>query len=83
MSPGRREGEGAAGEGAAAPVYVLAVCEGDRCAPVVPLPGVPRETAVRSLAELAARLRAKGALGRLALLDGRTGAVVAARRVWP
>ena len=63
--------------------YVLAVCEGDRCVPVVPLPGVPRATAVKSLAELAARLRAKGALGRLALLDARTGAVVARRRVWP
>ena len=82
MNPGR--GRGDAGDDAGgAPALVLAVCEGGRCVPVVPLPGVPRAAAAGSLAELAARLRAKGALGRVVLLDGRTGAVVASRRVWP
>ena len=39
--------------------------------------------AVALLAPLADRLREKGAIGRVLLLDGRTGAVVAERRVWP
>ena len=82
MNPerGRGDGDDDGGEDTA---YVLAVCEGDRCVPVVPLPGVPRATAVKSLAELAARLRAKGALGRVVVLDGHTGVVAASRRVWP
>ena len=76
------QGNGDDDAGAAA-AYVLAACEGDECVPVVPLPGVLRPVAVGALAELAARLRAKGALGRVVLLDARTGAVVASRRVWP
>ena len=65
------------------PGYVIAVCEGAACVPAVPVPDVPLAVAVGWLGELAARFRAKGMLGRLALLDGRTGAVVASRRVWP
>ena len=82
MRPGRdpADGEGAAD---AAPAYVLAVCEGDECVAIVPVPVVPRALAVGPLAELAALLRARGAIGRLVLLDPPTGAVVAARRVWP
>ena len=65
------------------PRYVIAVCEGAACVPAVPVPDVPRAVAIGWLAELAARFRAKGRLGRVVLLDGRTGAVVATRRVWP
>jgi hypothetical protein len=50
---------------------------------IVPVPGVPRTAAVGPLAELAALLRARGVIGRLVLLDARTGAVVASRRVRP
>ena len=65
------------------PRYVIAVCEGAECVPAVPIPDAPLWVAVGWLGELAARFRAKGMLGRVALLDGRTGAVVAGRRVWP
>jgi hypothetical protein len=80
VSPGR-DPTGRAGD--VAPAYVLAVCEGGECVAIVPVPGVPRATAVGPLAELAALLRARGAIGRLVLLDARTGAVVASRRVRP
>ena len=65
------------------PKYVIAVCEGAACVPAVPVPDVPRAVAVGWLAELASRFRAKGLLGRVALLDARTGEVVAGRRIWP
>ena len=82
MRPGRGRGDGGddTGEG---PGYVIAVCEGTACVPAATVPDVPRAVAVGWLAELAARFRAKGLLGRVALLDGRTGAVVASRRIWP
>ena len=75
----RGEEDAAGGE----PGYVIAVCEGAECVPAVPVPDVPRRVAVGWLDEMAARFRAKGLLGRLVLLDARTGAVVAGRRVWP
>ena len=70
------------------PACVVARCEGRRCVEVVDLAElagspVPEAEARALLARLAARFRAEGALGRLALLDRRAGAVVAARRVWP
>ena len=74
------------GEEAAAggePGYVLAVCEGAACVPAVPVPDAPLGVAVGWLADRASRFRAKGMLGSVALLDARTGAVVARRRVWP
>ena len=82
MSPGtgRDDGDDDAGD---APAYVLAACEATACVPIVAFPALPRVAAVGWLAELADRLRAKGGLGRLALLDARTGAVVASCRVWP
>ena len=39
--------------------------------------------AVGFLAQIADRLRDRGAVGLLVLLDGRAGTVVATRRVWP
>ena len=67
------------------PVYVFAVCEGGRCLPVRDLEAevLSEAEAARVLALLAARLRARRAVGQAVLLDGRTGRVVAVRRVWP
>ena len=39
--------------------------------------------AAEVLAQVAAWLRERGAIGRMVLVDGRTRQVVAARRVWP
>ena len=67
-----------------APAYVVAVCEGGTCLRLKDLDEAePREEAVALLARLAARLRAMGAVGRVVLLDRRTGEEVAERRVWP
>ena len=67
------------------PTYLIALCEGTRCVPVLELDDAPttEAEAVVLLAQVADRLRDKGAIGRVLLLDGRTGAVVAERRVWP
>jgi hypothetical protein len=66
------------------PAYVVALCEGGTCLPVKDLAEAePREELVALLARLAERLRAVGAIGRVVVLDRRTGEVVAARRVWP
>ena len=74
--------------GPGAPSYVVAVCEGRRCVGVADLDGLPgglpTEAEARGfLAWMAAALRARGALGRVVLLDRRTRTVVAKRRVWP
>ncbi len=66
----------------------MAVCEGRRCVGVADLAGLPggpptEAEAVGVLEQVAARLRERGALGRAVLLDRRTLAVVAERRVWP
>ena len=79
----RERGRGDGADPGVGPGYVIAVCEGAACVPAVPVPDVPLGVVLGWLAELAARLRAKGMLGRVALLDARTGAVVASRRVWP
>ncbi len=57
--------------------YVLAVCEGHRCVPLVAVPAarVSGREATRLLTELADRLRRLGVLGQAALL--------AARAIWP
>jgi hypothetical protein len=67
------------------PAYLFAVCEGRRCVPIEELEAewLSEAEAVAALALLAARLRARGGVGRVVLVDGRTGAVVATRRVWP
>ena len=68
--------------------YLLAVCEGRRCVPVRNLDGLPggpptAAEAIAFLGQLATHLRGRGVLGRAVLLDTRTGAVVAERRLWP
>ena len=70
------------------PAYVVAHCEGRRCAEVLDFADqtevAPTEAgAVAALEHLAAQFRAGGAVGRLVLRERRTGAVVAERRVWP
>ena len=67
------------------PAYLFAVCEGRRCVPVEELEAewLSEAEAVAALGLLAARLRARGGVGRVVLADGRTGRVVATRRVWP
>ena len=67
------------------PTYRIALCEGNDCVPVLELDDAPatEAEAVALLARVAARLRAKGARGRVLLVDGRSKRVVAERRVWP
>ncbi len=67
------------------PVYVIFVCEGRRCVPVLDLAGEPvtEAEAATMLAELAARLRGLGALGRAALVEGRSGRQIASVRIGP
>ena len=66
------------------PTYPIALCEGVRCMPLLNLDdaSATEAEAVAFLAKIADRLRDRGAVGRVLLLDGRAGAVVAARRVW-
>ncbi len=67
------------------PAYLILVCEGRRCVPVLDLAGEPttEPEAVTMLAELAERLRGLGALGRAVLVERRTGRQVASVRVGP
>ena len=76
------------GSGPGASSYLVAVCEGRRCVGVFDFDDVPggpptEAEAIAVLARVAAHLREAGALGRAVLLDRRTKAVVAKRRVWP
>jgi len=66
------------------PVYQIAICDGSGCRGVAVIADAetPRG-AVRRLALLAARLRARGVLGTLTLTEAATRRVVATRRVWP
>ena len=65
--------------------FVILVCEGRRCAPVLDLTGEPvaEGEAAAFLAEVAARLRALRALGRAVLVEGRSGRQIASARVGP
>ena len=66
--------------------YVIVVCEGSRCVPVLAPEAAGRAgpaEALIILVALADRLRGQRAMGRLRLLDGRTGAMVAERPLWP
>ena len=68
--------------------YVIVLCEARRCVEVLDLAGPTDEAAreaeaVAALAHLARLFRDGGAVGRLVLRERRTGAAVAARRVWP
>ena len=80
---GEVNGRGDEGDADEQPGSVIAVCEGAECVPALPVPDAPLGVAVGWLVEFASRCQAKGMLGRVALLDARTGAVVASRRVWP
>jgi hypothetical protein len=64
---------------------VVSLCEGARCRPLLAIRATQAATValLPFLAELADRLRAEGAMGRVVVRDRRTGAVVATRRVWP
>ena len=67
------------------PPYRVDVCDGAGCRPLLALDDAPvaEEEAVGFLAELARRLRAQGAIGRVRLCEPGTERVVATRRVWP
>ena len=67
------------------PVYLIVVGEGRRCVPVAALEDVvtTEAAAVTALAEVAARLRTVGALGRAVLVEGRSGRRIASLRVGP
>ena len=67
------------------PLYLVALCEGTSCVPLTRLDDAPltRADTVTVLAGLARRLRDRGAVGLLVLVDGRTKQLVATRRVWP
>jgi hypothetical protein len=67
------------------PTYLVSLCEGDRCLSLFNVDDVPVTVAdlLPFLAELADRLRAKGAMGRVVVTEGQSGVVVASRRVWP
>ena len=67
------------------PLYLVLLCEGDRCAPLLSFDDAPlaEAEAAAALAGLAARLRAGGAVGQVLLVDGHRRRVVATRRIWP
>ena len=66
------------------PVYVVAVCDGGGCVEVLAIDDAERPgQAVRRLAQIAERLRERGVLGVLLLIEEATDRVVARRRVWP
>ena len=67
------------------PTYTILVCEGRRCVPVRDFVGetwTEAEIVVR-LGLLAARLREIGGLGRVVVVERRSGRIVARRRIWP
>ena len=63
--------------------YLVVLCEADRCVPVTDLPEQRPEAAEAVLARQAACYRTDGVVGRLMLVNRRTGVVVVVRRVWP
>ena len=74
---------GAVRGGAPPAPYRLALCEGERCVLLGGVAERSRPAAQAALGREAERLRGAGLVGRLVLLDGRAGTVLAARRVWP
>jgi len=67
------------------PVYLILVCEGNRCVPVRDVAGEAWTEAeiVARLGLLAGRLRKVEGIGRAVVVDRRSGRVVARRRIWP
>jgi hypothetical protein len=67
------------------PTYTVLVCEGCRCVSVRDFVGetwTEVEIVVR-LGLPAARLREIGGLGRVVVVERRSGRIVARRRIWP
>jgi hypothetical protein len=67
------------------PSYLVSLCEGDLCRPLFTIDDASVTVAdlLPFLAELAVRLRSKGAMGRVVVTDRESGAVIATRQVWP
>ena len=67
------------------PAYVILVCEGRRCVPVLDLEDVAttEAEAVTFLRHLAVRLRGMRVLGRAVLVDAKSGRRIASLRVGP
>jgi hypothetical protein len=75
-----------------APPYLIAVCEGDQCKPIVAIAdpdGQDGDLAAAQISLLAiltvvaSTLRTRGVLGCLILLNGESGELIAKRRIWP
>ena len=67
------------------PVYLILVCEGRRCVPLLGLEGVvtTEANAVTFLRQLAVRLRGMRVLGRAVLVETGSGRRIASVRVGP
>ena len=67
------------------PTYLILVCKGRRCVPILDLDGIvtTEADAVAVLAEVAARLRRLRALGRVVLVEAGSGRQIASLRVRP
>ena len=67
------------------PVYLILVCEGRRCVPIMDLEDVvtTEADAVTYLRQLAVRLRGMRVLGRAVLVEQRSGRRIASVRVGP
>ncbi len=74
------------------PPYLIVVCEGERCRPMVAIadqdeqdvdPDSANKQLEHALATMASLLRTKGALGRLVLVNVDTGELIATRQIWP
>ena len=67
------------------PAYLILVCEGRRCVPVLDLEAAveTEADAVAMLVEFAARLRTLRALGWAVLVEEQSGRMIASERVGP
>ena len=82
---GRARSAGPRGATPSAPRYRLVLCEGDHCVLAPDLGGgCPAVGDAEGVIECrAAQYRAAGAVGRLVLVEAKSGTTVASRRVWP
>ena len=65
------------------PPYVLTVCDGAGCRPLLSVEAMPPDDLDALVAELARYLRRRRVVGRLLLRRRDSGAVVARRGIWP
>jgi hypothetical protein len=72
--------------------FLVAMCEGEHCLPMFAIAdqrgddgggATVQARLATTLTAVAALLCAKGAVGRLVLLDPETGELIATRQVWP